>query len=85
MSSIFFIFDWAATYVSSGLEPNGGSYRVLSSVPAPIRNEYAVVDKKWSGVRVDTRDGEHRVSGGANGRAYKLRGPSAQVPKSSQS
>ena len=83
MSSIF-IFDWAATYVSSGLEPNGGSCRVLSSVPAPIRNEYGAAARKQSAGHGGMHDGVHRVSGGANGRGCKLRESNGRVPKSNR-
>ena len=80
-----FIFDLAATYVSSGLEPNGGACRVLSSVPAPIRNEYGAAARKQSAGHAGMRDGARRVSDGANGRGCKLRESNGRVPKSSQS
>ena len=83
MSSIF-IFDWAATYVSSGLEPNGGSCRVLSSVPAPIRNECGAAARKQLAGHAGMHGGEYHVSGGASAREYILRVSSDRVPKSNR-
>ena len=81
----FFIFDWAATCVSSDLEPNGGLCHGLANVPVPIPNGCGPAAKKQSAGHVGMHDGEHHVSGGANAREYILRVSSVRVPKSSQS